>query len=72
MQIRLQIPLLVILLGISPGVFAYLDPSTGSMVISVLVGVFASIVLALKTYWYRLKNLFRGKITEPSSDDHTS
>ena len=50
----------------SPEVFAYLDPSTGSMVISVIVGIFASIALAVKTYWYKLKGLFR------RSDKHTS
>jgi hypothetical protein len=38
---------------------AYLDPSTGSMVISAIVGILASVGLALKTYWYRLKSLFR-------------
>jgi hypothetical protein len=38
---------------------AYLDPSTGSMVISAIVGLFASVALAVKTYWYRLKSLFR-------------
>lgn len=38
---------------------AYLDPSTGSMVISVIVGIFASIGLAMKTYWYKIKKLFR-------------
>jgi O-antigen/teichoic acid export membrane protein len=69
---KLQFPLLVILLSISPCVFAYLDPSTGSMVISALVGIFASLALALKTYWYRLKNLFRAKNTEPSSDDQVN
>lgn len=38
---------------------AYLDPSTGSMIISAIVGLFASIALAVKTYWYKLKGLFR-------------
>ena len=47
------IPLLV-----SPGAFAYLDPSTGSMVVSAIVGILASIALALKTYWYRIKGFF--------------
>jgi O-antigen/teichoic acid export membrane protein len=49
------------LLLFSPGVFAYLDPSTGSMILSVLVGVFASIALAVKTYWYRIKGFFKRK-----------
>lgn len=47
------------LLLVSPGAFAYLDPSTGSMVISAIVGIVASIALALKTYWYRIKGFFR-------------
>ncbi len=40
---------------------AYLDPSTGSMLVSAIIGIFASIALAVKTYWYRLKGLFRRK-----------
>jgi len=47
------------LLLFSPVVFAYLDPSTGSMVVSAIVGIFASIALALKTYWYKIKKFFR-------------
>ena len=39
--------------------FAYLDPSTGSMVVSAIVGIFASIALAVKTYWYKIKGFFR-------------
>lgn len=51
--------LAVYLLLISPAAFAYLDPSTGSMVVSAIIGIFASIALALKTYWYKIKNFFR-------------
>lgn len=43
----------------SPTAFAYLDPSTGSMVISAIVGIFASIALAVKTYWYKIKGFYR-------------
>lgn len=39
--------------------FAYLDPSTGSMVVSAIVGIFASIALAVKTYWYKIKGFFK-------------
>ena len=39
---------------------AYLDPSTGSMIISAIIGVFASIALAVKTYWYKIKSFFKG------------
>jgi O-antigen/teichoic acid export membrane protein len=50
---------LVTLLAFSPAAFAYLDPSTGSMVVSAIVGIFASIALAVKTYWYKIKGWFR-------------
>ena len=39
-----------LMLASSPPAFAYLDPSTGSMVVSAIVGIFASIALAVKTY----------------------
>jgi len=49
---------------------AYLDPSTGSMVVSAIVGIFASIALALKTYWYKIKGWFRrGGKKEKSATD---
>lgn len=38
---------------------AYLDPSTGGMLISALVGLLASLGLVLKTSWYRVRGLFR-------------
>lgn len=44
----------------APSVFAYLDPSTGSMILSAIVGIFATVGLALKTYWYKLKSIFSG------------
>lgn len=43
----------------APVTWAYLDPSTGSMIISAIVGLVASVALAVKTYWYRLVGLVR-------------
>ena len=51
--------LLVSLLTVAPEAWAYLDPSTGSMILSAIVGLFATAALAVKTYWYKLKSLFR-------------
>ena len=50
----------------------YLDPTTGSMLISAIVGLLASLVLAIKTYWYRIKSLFKRKPAGPEVDDDTS
>jgi len=49
--------------------FAYLDPTTGSMVISAIVGLFASLVLAIKTYWYRIKAFLKDKPVKSDTDD---
>ena len=59
--------LALMILLVSPGAFAYLDPSTGSMVVSAIVGILASIALALKTYWYRIKGFFRRDDKQDSS-----
>jgi hypothetical protein len=55
----IRIWLAVSLAGFAAPALAYLDPSTGSMILSAIVGIFATVSLALKTYWYRLKALFR-------------
>ncbi len=60
------------LLAVSPAAFAYLDPSTGSMVVSAIVGIFASIALAVKTYWYKIRGFFkRGSEQDTTSRDTT-
>jgi len=69
MPILIGLPLL--LLAVSPSAFAYLDPSTGSMVVSAIVGIFASIALAVKTYWYKIKGFFRRDSRQDSSSRET-
>ena len=56
------------LLGFAPVAFAYLDPSTGSMILSAVVGIFATLVLAIKTYWYKLKSFISGRSAHPEVD----
>jgi hypothetical protein len=54
------------LLMLAPPAWAYLDPSTGSMILSAIVGLFATLALAVKTYWYKLKSFLR-RDAEPES-----
>jgi len=63
--------LTALLLCVSPSAFAYLDPSTGSMVVSAIVGIFASIALAVKTYWYKIKGFFKRTSKPESSSQDT-
>ncbi len=69
-KIILLIAIVVLLLPVP--VLSYLDPTTGSMVISAIVGLFASLVLAIKTYWYRIRAFFKGKPAKTDSDDGTA
>ena len=47
---------------------AYLDPTTGSMLISAIVGLLASLVLAIKTYWYRIKAFFKRRLVQSDAE----
>lgn len=49
----------IALYGFAAPAYAYLDPGTGSMILSAVVGLVATLGLALKTYWYKLRNFFR-------------
>jgi hypothetical protein len=64
--------LLFLLALVATPAHAYLDPSTGSMIISAIVGLFASLVLAIKTYWYKIKGFFRRGSDEPAPEDEGS
>lgn len=65
------VPAALMLLSFTAPAQAYLDPGTGSMIISAIVGLFATLGLAIKTYWYKLVGLFRrtGKSTPKSADN---
>ena len=49
---------------VSPA-FAYIDPGSGSAIMSAVIGFFVAIGIAIKTYWYKLKGMFTSK----SKDD---
>ena len=52
----------VILVGITISIgspaHAYIDPGSGSVLISVLIGGFLSCGIIIKTYWFKVKKLF--------------
>ena len=69
---RLPFVILIVLLLMPLPALAYLDPTTGSMLISAIVGIIASLVLAIKTYWYRIKAFFKRKPAGSDTDDGTA
>ena len=50
----------VILMLVAHPAHAYIDPGSGSAIMSAIVGLFVAIGLAVKTYWYKIKSLFTG------------
>ena len=61
---------LVIVIGLSMAspAEAYLDPGTGSMLVSALIGIAAAVGLAVKMFWYRVTGLFRRPRRGPRSE----
>ena len=51
----------IALFTVSLPVMAYIDPGSGSAIMSAVIGLFVAIGLAIKTYWYKLKSIFTGK-----------
>ena len=47
---------------------AYIDPGSGSAIMSAVIGFFVAIGLAVKTYWYKLKSLFSVKKDNEKSE----
>ena len=39
---------------------AYIDPGSGSAIMSAIIGIIVAIGLTIKTYWYKLKSIFTG------------
>lgn len=47
---------------------AYIDPGSGSAILSAIIGFLVAIGLAVKTYWYKLKSLFKRKDDSENTD----
>jgi len=43
---------------------AYIDPGSGSAIMSAIIGFFLAVSIAVKTYWYKLKAFFNGSKSE--------
>lgn len=41
--------------------YAYIDPGSGSAIMSAIIGFFVAIGLIIKTYWYKFKSFFSAK-----------
>jgi len=60
---RKLFPAFVIAMGIFwvPPAMAYIDPGSGSAIMSAIIGFFVAAGLVVKTYWYKIKSIFSGE-----------
>lgn len=62
--------ILILTFLISNKAWAYLDPGTGSAIISLIVGFFVAIGVVIKSFWYKIKSLFTfGNKSKKNSKD---
>lgn len=52
---------IIVLTAFSVPAMAYIDPGSGSVIMSAIIGFFVALGMAIKTYWYKLKSFFTGK-----------
>ncbi len=52
---------IMFVLLISSPAYAYIDPGTGSFLLQGLIAAFLTTSLTIKTYWNKLKTLFKKK-----------
>jgi len=45
-------------------VHAYVDPGSGSMLLQLVTGGVAGLLILVRLYWQRLKNLIRGRAAD--------
>ena len=53
--------LLCLILIYTTNVYAYIDPGSGSALITAILGFFAAIIYSFKKYFYNLKDKFKFK-----------
>ena len=59
MKIKIKLFLAFTLIAlITQPAFAYIDPGSGSAIMSVIIGFFVAIGVLIKTFWYKIKNFF--------------
>ena len=69
---RMLVTAVTILAAVFPmQAMAYIDPGSGSAIMSAIVGFFVATAMLVKTYWYKIKSFFAGsKLPESEAPVH--
>jgi len=61
--------ILVLMLIPVVSVFAYLDPGTGSMIVSAIIGALATVAYIFKGWFFKITRIFRKKDSQEQAED---
>ena len=69
MKIKIKLFLIFTLAALmAQPAFAYIDPGSGSAIMSVIIGFFVAIGVLTKTFWYKIKNFFGFSKTKKNNE----
>lgn len=66
---NLKVIVLLALSANSIPALAYIDPASGSAVMSAIIGFIVASAIVVKTYWYKLKSFFGGGKKEEKPEE---
>ena len=49
--------------------YAYVDPGSGSVIVTTILGLIAAVGYTLRKYFYKIKRLFTGKKSDQEQQD---
>lgn len=49
--------------------YAYVDPGSGSVIVTTILGLIAAVGYTFRKYFYKLKRMIKGKKTEEEQQD---
>ena len=64
--------LIAILVIFASPAIAYIDPGSGSAIMSAIIAIFVAIGLAIKTFWYKIKGFLGLSKSAENTDSETN
>ena len=63
-------PILILAIILFPGTaYAYVDPGSGSVIVTTILGLIAAIGYTFRKYFYKMKRLFKNSKSEDDTSD---
>ncbi len=66
--LKIAFLLMFFVTGILPGLYAYLDPGTGSFILQTLIAALFGALFVIKSYWQRIKSWFTSSVDSGDMD----